>query len=60
MASGDGKKAFDWHWADETLKGMEDSRRESPLWRVLKVALYFADEAAILLVILYLAWRFLS
>ncbi len=59
MASDVGKKAFDWHWADESLRGMEASGGGSRFWRAFKFVLYFADEAAIMLVVAYLAWRYL-
>jgi len=45
-------------WADDELRGMETAKGDSWPIKALKVALFFADEAAIVLIVGYVVYRY--
>ena len=45
----------EWHWSDEQLGSRQTE--ESRIWRAAKAALFFADEAVVAIIVLYILYK---
>ena len=52
-----GKQKVDWHWADEQLETPRAEKPNSKLREAGKWALFFVDEAVLILILAYIVYR---